>query len=708
MEFPDNGNISDKINYLTKNKMHLEENIIWDILTQILIGLNYLHNKGIIHRNLKSKNIFLTKHRLVKISDFNSCYIFDNIIMDINQKDDSFYIAPELWNEQLYNNYKCDIWSLGCIIYEMASLSLPFNGENKDMLFTNIKNGKYKPIPDFYSKNLKSVINDMLIFDISKRPSTDILLNYPNIKETREKLTSIYNKYNNYINLKKLDNNIKSKIIKNIKEKMNKKLNIKKERKRIYKNISNSPTKSEYLIPEEKLYRYMNKNNLKNEVKEIHNSIYLTLNQREIIKSRSKDKNDSQRKKNISNNNYMNQNINLINNNNTVNRKKDNIIISNNNSNNYLNISEFSSLPIYNNNNSSQAFKIKNNLGGIKPKYNIIKKNNIENIINNNENNIINRIKNNISKKLKTFQKVNNSAKNKLVILNKNDKINRTINEKNSNSNIIKYKKINLIFKNKNEKQLNYIKKHNLSLINTNNLTIENKRQNLSYLHGLNNRTEISINENIEKPINKSKFILRKIETNFISNLPCINSFNYSNTITNNNQKYETEIDHKIRNNSINSNSEIDKRILYDKRNKNNQDQDKIISNENRINNQLLLYNNLNKGNFFLKNNSFKRKITNTTNNFSKKLDYNLNKKKIKNINIPINLNNKKRVNNMTISNRINSEKITPNNKNSNPNIININKNNYKKGNINIRNSGIINDQYIFLNIWENDYKITD
>lgn len=213
-EFPHNGNLSNKINYAIKNGMYMEECIIWDVLVQILNGVNYLHKKGIVHRNLKSKNILLNNQRLVKISDFEASCILDNKNkMIIGQVGTPFYTAPEIWEEEPYN-YKCDIWSIGCIIYEMASLTLPFKGDTIKSLYENIMAKKIKPIPDFYSEDLKKVINYMLMFDPSKRPSTDLLLNYPRIKEESKKLKDIYEKYKinkNSRNIQNKDNLQKAK-----------------------------------------------------------------------------------------------------------------------------------------------------------------------------------------------------------------------------------------------------------------------------------------------------------------------------------------------------------------------------------------------------------------------------------------------------------------------------------------------------------------
>ena len=163
--------------------MFLDESIIWHVLTQILLGLNYLNKNGIVYRNLQSKNIFLSKFRLMKITNFNNCYINNKNITPINSLITiSSYTAPEILNNKKYN-YKCDIWSVGCITYEMATLSLPFMGKSATLYNNIINNRRIKPIPNFYSKNMHTIINSLLIIDPSERPSINMLLNFPDIKE---------------------------------------------------------------------------------------------------------------------------------------------------------------------------------------------------------------------------------------------------------------------------------------------------------------------------------------------------------------------------------------------------------------------------------------------------------------------------------------------------------------------------------------------
>ena len=316
-EFPHNGNLSNKINYAIKNGMYMEESIIWDVLIQILNGVNYLHKKGIIHRNLKSKNIFLNNQRLVKISDFEACCVVENINkMITGQVGTPFYTAPEIWEEEPYN-YKCDIWSIGCLIYEMATLNLPFKGDTIKSLYENIMSKKIEPIPDFYSEDLKKIINYMLIFDPSKRPSTDLLLSYPRIKEESEKLKDIYEKYKSNKNSRNIQNKDNTQTVKepisdsnpnntlvniNSYSNLNKSLkggsNFNEPLKNQNINIYSEKTKN--LTKKDKNDLSKNKSN-----KVINNTKYRTLNERKesfLVEKRKKSSRSHSKKKDSFNN----------------------------------------------------------------------------------------------------------------------------------------------------------------------------------------------------------------------------------------------------------------------------------------------------------------------------------------------------------------------------------------------------------------------
>ena len=174
MEYADGGDMSQKIKYNLKHGLLFRENIIWKYLIQILEGLNYLHEHNIIHRDLKSANIFLTKQGNVKIGDLNVSKIA-KIGMAYTQTGTPYYASPEIWLDKPYN-FKSDIWSLGCILYELCQLKPPFRGTSLKNLCFNIQRGIYEPIMSFYSDDLKKIIDLMLRTDPNMRPTTGQIL----------------------------------------------------------------------------------------------------------------------------------------------------------------------------------------------------------------------------------------------------------------------------------------------------------------------------------------------------------------------------------------------------------------------------------------------------------------------------------------------------------------------------------------------------
>ena len=186
MEFADDGDLSTKIKQYIKKQIVFDENTIWSTLIQILEGLKYLHKSAIIHRDLKSANIFLTKKGIVKIGDLNVSKIIGKN-MAITQTGTPYYASPEIWNDHPYD-YKCDIWSAGCIIYEMASLKMPFRGTSMQMLYNNVMKGNIENIPSRYSSELMDIIKLILTKNPKKRPSAEDLLRNPIISEKMEKI----------------------------------------------------------------------------------------------------------------------------------------------------------------------------------------------------------------------------------------------------------------------------------------------------------------------------------------------------------------------------------------------------------------------------------------------------------------------------------------------------------------------------------------
>lgn len=129
-----------------------------------------------MHRDLKPGNIFLDSDYNVKLGDFGlSRVMSDESIFAYTNVGTPYYMSPEQINESKYNE-KSDIWSLGCIIYELAALRAPFEATNHMQLANKIREGKVDRIPKLYSDELMSFIRLTMEQNYHKRPNCDTLL----------------------------------------------------------------------------------------------------------------------------------------------------------------------------------------------------------------------------------------------------------------------------------------------------------------------------------------------------------------------------------------------------------------------------------------------------------------------------------------------------------------------------------------------------
>lgn len=124
MEFADKGDVDSQISEFKKKGGFIPENDIWNIFVQCIQGLHHLHKQTIIHRDIKCANVFQSKNGCVKLGDLNVSKIANNQLLK-TQTGTPYYASPEVWDNKPYSS-KCDIWSLGCVIYELASLHPPF------------------------------------------------------------------------------------------------------------------------------------------------------------------------------------------------------------------------------------------------------------------------------------------------------------------------------------------------------------------------------------------------------------------------------------------------------------------------------------------------------------------------------------------------------------------------------------------------------
>ena len=174
MEFADNGDLYQKIIEYKKKKMYIEEDEIWRIFIQIIKGLKSLHDLKILHRDIKSANVFLFKDGSAKLGDLNVSKVAKKGL-GYTQTGTPYYASPEVWKDLAYDS-KSDIWSLGCVLYEMITLYPPFRAQNMENLFKKVIKGEISRIPDKYSFDLFAIIKLLIQVNPEKRPSCGEIL----------------------------------------------------------------------------------------------------------------------------------------------------------------------------------------------------------------------------------------------------------------------------------------------------------------------------------------------------------------------------------------------------------------------------------------------------------------------------------------------------------------------------------------------------
>ncbi|XP_074641765.1 serine/threonine-protein kinase Nek8-like [Tubulanus polymorphus] len=177
MEYAQGGTLFEYIQQRNGNLM--EEEDILKFFVQMLLSLHHVHSKQILHRDLKTQNILLDKKKaVVKIGDFGISKVLSSKSKAYTVVGTPCYISPELCEGKPYNQ-KSDIWALGCVLYEIASLKRAFEAANLPALVLKIMRGTFAPISEHYSEELRSLILSMLHLDPNKRPNINQIMAQP-------------------------------------------------------------------------------------------------------------------------------------------------------------------------------------------------------------------------------------------------------------------------------------------------------------------------------------------------------------------------------------------------------------------------------------------------------------------------------------------------------------------------------------------------
>ena len=188
MEYANGGDLYTKIKGRAGRRFTEKE--ILHYFSQICLAIMHLHDKKILHRDLKTQNVFLTQDGIVKLGDFGISTVLRNTF---EQKrtvcGTPYYFSPELCMNKPYNN-KSDVWALGCILYELTTLTHAFDGNSMKALVQRILKGVYPPIHNSYSPDLAKLIASMLKLDPHQRPNIQEIIGGKLVREHLEGLRS--------------------------------------------------------------------------------------------------------------------------------------------------------------------------------------------------------------------------------------------------------------------------------------------------------------------------------------------------------------------------------------------------------------------------------------------------------------------------------------------------------------------------------------
>ena len=196
LEYVENGSL----HQMVKQSGKMGEHLVFIFVKQILEGLAYLHNQGIIHRDIKGANLLLTKNGIVKLADFGY-----SILNDKNKVNSivgtACFMAPEVIEQKGNISPKCDIWSLGCTIIQLLTTKPPYYEFEPMAAMFRIVTDDCPPIPTGISDFLKDFLLKCFTKEPSKRPNAKDLLNHPWITTPNKKLVKKFINENNNSNI---------------------------------------------------------------------------------------------------------------------------------------------------------------------------------------------------------------------------------------------------------------------------------------------------------------------------------------------------------------------------------------------------------------------------------------------------------------------------------------------------------------------------
>ncbi|CBJ30013.1 putative serine-threonine protein kinase [Ectocarpus siliculosus] len=178
MDWMDGGDLKGVLRRTKQAGQRLDEITVWGYFTQICDALLHMHGERIIHRDVKPANVFVSRDGIVKLGDLGlGRYLSARSVLAMSQVGTPLYMSPETLKGQGHD-MGSDIWSLGCVLYELAQLESPFAGKHLTMktLFRKIVQAEYPPLDcKIYSPCLTNLVAHLLMPDPTIRPRIEMV-----------------------------------------------------------------------------------------------------------------------------------------------------------------------------------------------------------------------------------------------------------------------------------------------------------------------------------------------------------------------------------------------------------------------------------------------------------------------------------------------------------------------------------------------------
>ena len=186
-EYMDFGDLEIELRKRRQQMKHFSESTVYFLFVQLCLAVEYLHRHNIMHRDIKTANVLLSRLWLAKLCDFGFAKQSDMDVdgaVSTSRLGTPYYMAPEIWLGRPYSA-KADMWSLGVLFYELLTLNTPFSSKSYTELTKLITTGEFAPITrEGVSPEALAVVRSLLVVDPDKRLSAKALLQTPVLLQT--------------------------------------------------------------------------------------------------------------------------------------------------------------------------------------------------------------------------------------------------------------------------------------------------------------------------------------------------------------------------------------------------------------------------------------------------------------------------------------------------------------------------------------------